>query len=134
TGSPLPLEIHGAAFIPNNLNGGTIANYGANGIVMGATSAATGALTSASLVVGTTVAQITVRVIDNAGTRVIAHFGDANSTGFFASGLSNGSGTQQTLVITPTSGFKTVAGNSYWIALDRVSGGGGWQIVDATIQ
>lgn len=136
TGSTLPLAIHGAAFIPINLSSGTIANYGANGMQMGGTSTATGALTSASLVAGTTVTQITIRVIDSAlgASRVGATFGDANSTIFFSSGLSNASGTQQTLVITPTSGFQTVAGDSYWIAINRVSGTGSWQVVDATIQ
>lgn len=131
-GSVLPLAIHGAAFIPINISSGTIANYGGNGLAVGTTS--TGAVTSATLAAGTPVTQISVRVIDNAGTGLIARFGDANGTIFFGSASSNGSATLQTLVITPTAGFQTVAGDSYWIAVNRASGGGGWLVEDAIIQ
>ena len=130
----MPVEIHGTAFTPNTINTGTVTLYGANGMVMDAASTSHAALASATLIVGTTVSQILVRIVDNVGTQLMAHFGDANLTVTFDSGLSNGSGTEQTLTITPTPGFQTVPGNSYWISVDRISGTGAWQIIDAAIQ
>lgn len=129
----LPLAIFGAAFVPNNLNSGTIANYGANGMAMDHLSSATGAVGPVTLPVGTPISRVAVRVIDSAGTTLIAHFADANLTFSEASALSDGSGTEQTLTMTFPPGFKTAPGNSYGISVDRVGGAGGWQVVDATV-
>ncbi len=132
-GSPLPLSLHGSAFQTGAASDETPvrAQVGRDGLRVPASSGVVQAFAAVPLSAGLHVTTVTVRVIDNVGTPVIAHVGTADGSLLLASELSRGDGTQQDLIVTV--GQTLQPGQAYFVSAVNATGNLGWTLHSATL-